>query len=599
MRFYLLLFVLFNSAVWADSVTKEGKLQEVILYRNQALVMRTLEVDLKDGIHEIVVSRLPSEIIQSSLYAESSGAEIRGTRMKTKELSEDPEAPVKELDEKIEKISSDISRINRLIQVNQSKVVYLTKQEDFAAATEKQEMTRGVLNPDVVAKITLFHFDQKRELANEEFQLQSDLKKLNKEKDHLQRQRNQLAKTTPRLLEASVFVEKTGQGTAQIKLFYLVQNAGWNPVYNIYSKTGEKNVTTEFNAKIQQFSGENWENVQITLSNATPALSAAAPSLSPFRLSLSTGPSGYVTGDLRAATQNAAKKMSIATQRQMGAQNWDESAESGWAMNSAANEFQNLEIMAKDEDLNLLKKELKGEQSSPSVSFPLKGKLSLSSKNEQQLVKVEKFTMPAKFYNVATPLLTNYVFREAEILNESLETLLEGPANVYLDERYVGKAEISNIAKGQNFIMGFGIDSQIKAKRELVEKKEKILGGNKEITFKVRIILENFYKKNMDLRVLDRIPAEDEKENIRITLDLKANSLSRDEQYTQYERPKGILRWDTALSGESSAGRAKVIEYTYKLEHDKNLGVTAPSAQKTDQMRLEFDEIQKLKHNRK
>lgn len=599
MRFHFLLFILIHSAVWADSVTKEGKLQEVILYRNQALVMRTLEVDLKDGIHEIIVSRLPSEIIQSSLYAESTGAEIRGTRMKTKELSEDPEAPVKELDEKIEKISSDISKVNRLLQVNQSKVLYLTKQEDFAAATEKQEMTKGVLNPDVIAKITLFHFDQKRELANEEFQLQADLKKLNKEKDHLQRQRKQLTKTTPRLLEASVFVEKTGQGTAQIKLFYLVHNAGWNPVYNIYSKSGEKNVTTEFNAKIQQFSGENWENVQITLSNATPALSAAAPSLSPFRLSLSSGPSGYVTGDLRTATQNAAKKMSIATQKQMGAQNWDESAESGWAMNSAANEFQNLEIMAKDEDLSLLKKELKGEQNSPSVSFPLKGKLSLSSKNEQQLVKVEKFTMAAKFYNVATPLLTNYVFREAEILNESLETLLEGPANVYLDERYVGKAEISNIAKGQNFIMGFGIDSQIKAKRELVEKKEKILGGNKEITFKVRIILENFYKKNMDLRVLDRIPAEDEKENIRITLDLKANSLSRDEQYVQYERPKGILRWDTALSGESSAGKAKIIEYSYKLEHDRNLGVTAPSAQKTDQMRLEFDEIQKLKHNRK
>ncbi|HNF14528.1 MAG TPA: mucoidy inhibitor MuiA family protein, partial [Leptospiraceae bacterium] len=323
MRFHFLLFILIHSAVWADSVTKEGKLQEVILYRNQALVMRTLEVDLKDGIHEIIVSRLPSEIIQSSLYAESSGAEIRGTRMKTKELSEDPEAPVKELDEKIEKISSDISKVNRLLQVNQSKVLYLTKQEDFAAATEKQEMTKGVLNPDVIAKITLFHFDQKRELANEEFQLQADLKKLNKEKDHLQRQRKQLTKTTPRLLEASVFVEKTGQGTAQIKLFYLVQNAGWNPVYNIYSKSGEKNVTTEFNAKIQQFSGENWENVQITLSNATPALSAAAPSLSPFRLSLSSGPSGYVTGDLRAATQNAAKKMSIATQKQMGAQNWD------------------------------------------------------------------------------------------------------------------------------------------------------------------------------------------------------------------------------------------------------------------------------------
>ncbi|MBL0262687.1 MAG: DUF4139 domain-containing protein [Leptospiraceae bacterium] len=197
------------------------------------------------------------------------------------------------------------------------------------------------------------------------------------------------------------------------------------------------------------------------------------------------------------------------------------------------------------------------------------------------------------------PLLTTYVFREAEIENDGFENLLEGQVSVYLDEKFVGHGEISNVAKGQSFVMGFGVDTQIRARRELYEKKEKILGGNKELSFKVRVILENFSKKPTDLRVLDRIPVEDEKENVRITLDLKNNTLSADELYQQYERTKGILRWDLALQPESAASKSKTLDYSYKLEFDKNLQVSLPSPAKADQMRTEFDEIQKMKYNRK
>ena len=45
-------------------------------------------------------------------------------------------------------------------------------------------------------------------------------------------------------------------------------------------------------------------------------------------------------------------------------------------MNSAANEYQNLELLAKDEDLNILKKDSKQNSSAPSVSFSLKSKAS-------------------------------------------------------------------------------------------------------------------------------------------------------------------------------------------------------------------------------
>ena len=583
----------------AEPVSREGKIQDVILYRNQALVTRVVEVDLKEGSHEIMVTKLPSEIIQNSLYAESVGADVRAAKLKITELKSDTDPKLAALDEKIEKANNDSIRLSKLIEVNRLKLSFLTKQEDFIATTEKVELSRGILNADTMKQLTLFNFDQKKDLALEELKLQEDIKNLQKEKDLLLRERKQLVKTSLKSIDASIFIDKIGSGKCEIRLYYLVQNAGWSPIYNFYSKLGSKTVRVEFNARIQQVSGENWDNINLTLSNATPALSALAPGLSPFRISLSNLGNSLGQEDLKSASQGVSKKMSAAYNKQIGAQSWNETQEGSWAMNSAANEYQNLELLAKDEDLNILKKDAKQNSSAPSVSFLLKSKVSFLSKTEQQLVKVEKSELPAKFYNVAIPLLTTYVFREAEIENDGFENLLEGQVSVYLDEKFVGHGEISNVAKGQSFVMGFGVDTQIRARRELYEKKEKILGGNKELSFKVRVILENFSKKPTDLRVLDRIPVEDEKENVRITLDLKNNTLSANELYQQYERTKGILRWDLALQPESAASKSKTLDYSYKLEFDKNLQVSLPSPAKADQMRTEFDEIQKMKYNRK
>lgn len=290
--------------------------------------------------------------------------------------------------------------------------------------------------------------------------------------------------------------------------------------------------------------------------------------------------------------------MNEAYNRQLTAQSLQETEESSWAMNDAANQFQNLEILAKGiDDLSYLKKEVTS-KSIPIVNFQLKNTVSLPSRREQQMLRVEKYELPTEFYHVATPLLTPYVFREGEIENSSTEVLLEGPVNVYMNEQFVRKGEIPNVAKGQIFLMGFGINSQMRTKRELVDKKEKILGGNKEINFGIRITLENYNKEKIPLRILDRIPVEDEKENIRVTLDLKGNSLSRDELYERYQKPKGILRWDVELLGESSGAKSKLIEYSYKMEFDKNFTIIFPTSQKVEQMKSEFLELEKSRYKR-
>ena len=116
-------FLLFISYLIFPEEKQEGKIQEVILYRNQALVTRVLSLNLPEGNHEVVISKLPSQIIPNSLYAEAQGAEIRAARVKTQELEKDPSPEVSSLNEKIEKVETEINRLRKMLDVNKQKKI--------------------------------------------------------------------------------------------------------------------------------------------------------------------------------------------------------------------------------------------------------------------------------------------------------------------------------------------------------------------------------------------------------------------------------------------------------------------------------------------
>ena len=150
-------FLIFLNSLSADVQGVEGKIKEVILYRNQAMIVREIKSNLKKGSNEVVVTNLPSGIIQNSLFAESKSGEVRATRIKTQELDEDPQSGIRELDEKLEQVGIEISRLNKLLVINGSKMSYLQKQEEFVTTTEKLELSRGVLNAGTLKEITLFN----------------------------------------------------------------------------------------------------------------------------------------------------------------------------------------------------------------------------------------------------------------------------------------------------------------------------------------------------------------------------------------------------------------------------------------------------------
>jgi uncharacterized protein (TIGR02231 family) len=209
-----------------------------------------------------------------------------------------------------------------------------------------------------------------------------------------------------------------------------------------------------------------------------------------------------------------------------------------------------------------------------SVTYGLPGKLTLPSRTDQQLVTIATITADADFTLIATPLLTDYVYLQAELLNDSDTILLAGQASMFRNGEFVGKSQLPIVTIGEKFTAGFGIDSQVQVVRELEDKKSRVQGGNRIDTYHYRIALSNYKKTEVKLRLLDRLPYTDD-DSIKIELQEEKTEpeLSKDGEYLRTARKKGILRWDLNLAPNTVDEDATIVKYSFTMEYDKNMQI--------------------------
>ena len=209
-----------------------------------------------------------------------------------------------------------------------------------------------------------------------------------------------------------------------------------------------------------------------------------------------------------------------------------------------------------------------------SVTYNLPGKLSLPSRSDQQLVTIASISAKANFTLIATPILTDYVYLQAELLNDSDTILLPGQASVFRNGEFVGNSQLPLVTIGEKLTAGFGIDSQVQVTRELEEKKTRIQGGNRIDTYHYRIALSNYKNTAVELQLLDRL-GYTEDTSIKIELVKTEPELSKDSEYLRTARKKGILRWDLNLPPNTVDENATVVKYSFTMEYDKNMQIQA------------------------
>lgn len=573
----------------ADTLETPGRIDEVTVYRGQALVSRLVETPAVAGLHEIVVTELPDQIVPGSLHAESTdGVVVRSVRYRVRPAPHDVRDEVRKLDEQIVAHRDELDALQRRKALITAHRAFIDRLENFTAPTAEVELTRGVLNADVLKALTLFVFERRDAFNSEELDIDRQHRAVSEKINLLERERGELTSRSAKTLHEAIALVDVPATGGNLRLRYLVNNATWAPSYNVRSNGRDHQVWVEYNAAIAQRTGEDWSDVSMTLSTATPALVSKSPRLDPMSVALTAEYQPAVEGegyaehrkqimDKKKQVEDNRNSLMFAQQQQRagspaGLPTLLGNRENDIALNCAAAELQMLDLLTSRRP-ERGKSGGAADSESISISYSLPARVSLPSRSDQQSIQIAALELPAAYYKIATPVLTEFVYDEAEVINQSEMVLLAGPVSAYAAGRFVGHDEVPTVAVGERFTLGFGIDTSLRTSKELVDRKERIQGGNRVVTFNYRLTVENFNGQAADLRILDRLPKAKETQ-VRVTLAENGHTLSEDRTYRQSQHKEGILRWDANVPASATGPDAFAIDYEFLLEYDKAMSIT-------------------------
>jgi uncharacterized protein (TIGR02231 family) len=208
----------------------------------------------------------------------------------------------------------------------------------------------------------------------------------------------------------------------------------------------------------------------------------------------------------------------------------------------------------------------------PSVTYHLRSRLTIPSRNDQQLIEVARIETKPAYYYKAVPVLTSHIYRLADLANSSDYVLLPGEATMYVGSDFVGRMNLPLVAIGEKYTVGLGVDPQIQVSRVLLKKSRTVQGGNQVHNYEYRITVGSYKSEPVMVQVWDRLPRA-EAEAIAVSLVEPAPKLSNDPAYMRDGRPQNLLRWDLTVGPGQTGEKSATVAYQFKLEFARDVAI--------------------------
>ena len=272
------LFAWQPTTVAMEPIDANSTITDVTLYRGRAAVTRSTQLDLSVGGWSIFFRDLPSSVTLDSVQASVKGnAKLIAVDTTTFPIEKDNNKLLKELNQQI-------SQVEEKIALALAEKESLNMQSSFLETLVQRSATEQEAAVDLDAFQAQLTF-----IGNEMTSLESKKLANKKLREELTNQRNTLIKRKNNISnerheqrDAIINIVVFSQDNITIDLTYLVHHASWEPTYSIRASEGGESITIDYDAKVVQYSGEDWKDVNVTLSTAQPQRSASPPKPDPW-----------------------------------------------------------------------------------------------------------------------------------------------------------------------------------------------------------------------------------------------------------------------------------------------------------------------------
>lgn len=525
----------------------------VTLYRSRAAVTRSASPELAQGLYELRVGPLPKAVDLDSVQARLGGtAKLLDVKTETVTLPA-PSSDNPRVREALALVDAAQALVTDIARRNANNVAAQKTLDSIAAKVASDaSLTIGVaLDPEKL-RAQLSFIDAERERLTASAQaIATEAKdaagRLRAANDALAAAGG--APPTERFALVSIVVPDSGP--VPLSVSYLVANASWQPSYTVRGDPESASLVLEFDAIVQQATGEDWNDVSLLLSTAQPTRSANPRQIDPIYVAIyepmPVSESAYSDGAVSAPAASA--MMADARMRSRS----DDDGSGGEA--------------AKRSRLSALGADAQVGGTGPAVEYQLPRTFSAASDaNAERKTRVANITAAPKYTLVTRPLVDADVYLRARFLNESGFLLLLGNARMYLGADSIGQTVLTETPVGGEVELWFGKEPRVTVKRELVAKKDSesgLFSKSKSIDRDYRIVLANTIARAVDVEVWDRAPVS-QSDEAKVAITDVTPALSTDEKYVKDSKPQGLLKWTLALPARAASKDAKPVVISWK-----------------------------------
>ncbi len=195
--------------------------------------------------------------------------------------------------------------------------------------------------------------------------------------------------------------------------------------------------------------------------------------------------------------------------------------------------------------------------------FDIKQLLTLPDGGKTTTTEIARHQLPASYEYRGIPKIDKESFLVADATDWQKLNLMEGEANVYFDNSFVGKSILDPNVSSDTLHFSMGRDQSIRVQRIKVSESStrRFFGSNQEQTLKWRITVKNNRQESVNITVFDQAP---------ISRNTSIEVIMEELSDGQFDKKTGIIKWPLQLK----PGEQRDLILQYKVKYPKNRRLT-------------------------
>jgi hypothetical protein len=270
------------------ATTISSDIESVTVYRDRALVKRVTHRDFQPGDYVLKIANLPLSLLDESVRVSGSGsaaAKILDIKIKSERLEESAIGRIGELERDQREMENQVRVLaDRMDMLNRKDEFLKSLLSDKSGSPDKEQELQ---KKDIAEWSRMFDFleNSLNKINSEKRSLEIEKAKLLDKKaviDHELGQQIEMRVKERKSIEIEVEISRGG--SLQVEASYIVPQVSWTPVYDLRFSSDKNEAGLTCQALVRQETGEDWENIILTLSTARPMMENTLPTLGPQTL---------------------------------------------------------------------------------------------------------------------------------------------------------------------------------------------------------------------------------------------------------------------------------------------------------------------------